>query len=142
MRIFRMSKPKYSEFDFISQIARLTPDGEEVDGEEYVMENDDAVATLSRLIDEARQLVTDRKQAMRGTHIPINDGGKMKLNPTDPKYWFGVDHCSEAFREGFRNAGGENCPTDIGDWFVYYEVKTISDAAVAGERVAKLEKAL
>jgi hypothetical protein len=41
---------------FISQVARMTYDGEEIDGEEFVMENDDAVDTLNGLIHEAREL--------------------------------------------------------------------------------------
>lgn len=42
---------------FVQTIARMTQDGEEVDGEEFVMENDDAVSTVNRLIDEARKLL-------------------------------------------------------------------------------------
>lgn len=41
---------------FAAQIARMTQDGEEVNGEEFCMENDDAVSTLNALIDEARAL--------------------------------------------------------------------------------------
>jgi hypothetical protein len=37
-------------------IARMTQDGEEVDGEEFVIENDDAVDTVNDLIDQARAL--------------------------------------------------------------------------------------
>jgi hypothetical protein len=45
----------------IEMIARLTKDGEEVDGNEFIMENDDAVNTLNDLIDEARALVNQTK---------------------------------------------------------------------------------
>jgi hypothetical protein len=45
--------------DFIAEIAQLTKDGEEVDGEEYILENDDAVDTLLRLITDARDLIVD-----------------------------------------------------------------------------------
>jgi hypothetical protein len=41
---------------FAAMIARMTQDGEEVDGEEFVMENDDAVDTVNDLIDQARAL--------------------------------------------------------------------------------------
>jgi hypothetical protein len=44
---------------FAARIARMTQDGEEVDGKEFVMENDDAVDTLNALIDEARHLVAE-----------------------------------------------------------------------------------
>ena len=42
-------------------IARMTQDGEEVDGEEFVMENDDAVDTVNDLIDQARALTATTK---------------------------------------------------------------------------------
>jgi hypothetical protein len=42
---------------FIKRIARMTQDGEEVDGREFVMERDDAVGALNGLIDEARRVV-------------------------------------------------------------------------------------
>jgi len=35
----------------------MTKDGEEVDGEEFIMENDDAVYILNGLIHEARSLL-------------------------------------------------------------------------------------
>ena len=41
---------------FIAQIAQLQKDGEEVEGKEFILENDDAVDTLHRLIDDARGL--------------------------------------------------------------------------------------
>jgi len=44
--------------DFAARIARLTKDGELVDGDEFVMENDDAVITLIDLIGEARELAS------------------------------------------------------------------------------------
>ena len=42
---------------FVQTIARMTQDGEEIDGEEFVMENDDAVSTVNGLIEEARTLI-------------------------------------------------------------------------------------
>jgi hypothetical protein len=39
---------------FVYRIARMKQDGEETDGEPFVMENDDAVDTLNALISEAR----------------------------------------------------------------------------------------
>ena len=44
---------------FIATIARMTQDGEERAGETepFVMENDDAVATLNRLIEDAREIL-------------------------------------------------------------------------------------
>ena len=46
---------------FAATIARMTQDGEEVNGKEFIMENDDAVSTLNALIDEARGLVAEAK---------------------------------------------------------------------------------
>lgn len=43
-------------FAFAATIARMTQDGEE-----FVMENEDAVTTLNALIDEARLLVAEAK---------------------------------------------------------------------------------
>ena len=43
---------------FVGQIAALTADGDEVEGgDEFVMENDDAWSTINRLIHEAREMV-------------------------------------------------------------------------------------
>lgn len=42
---------------FIASVARCTKDGEEVDGQEFIMENDDAVNTLHDFIDQARKLL-------------------------------------------------------------------------------------
>jgi hypothetical protein len=44
---------------FAAQIARMTQDGEEVEGRDFVMENDDAVYTLNELIDSARHLTAE-----------------------------------------------------------------------------------
>ena len=46
---------------FAATIARMTRDGEDVEGREFVMENDEAVGTLNALIDEARVLVAEAK---------------------------------------------------------------------------------
>lgn len=48
---------------FVQQIARMTADGEEVEGREFIMESDDAVSTLNGLIDEARALVAPKPEA-------------------------------------------------------------------------------
>ena len=48
---------------FASTIARMTQDGEEVNGREFVMENDDAVTTLNDLISQARELVEAHAKA-------------------------------------------------------------------------------
>jgi hypothetical protein len=48
---------------FASKIARMTQDGEELDGREFVMENDDAVATLNDLISQARDLIESQAKA-------------------------------------------------------------------------------
>jgi hypothetical protein len=44
---------------FIATIARMTQDGEERedDAEPFIMENDDAVSTLNRLIEDAREII-------------------------------------------------------------------------------------
>lgn len=41
----------------IRTISRMTQDGEEIDGKEFIMENDDAVETLNGLITDARSIV-------------------------------------------------------------------------------------
>ena len=41
---------------FLQSTARMTMDGEEVDGEEFILENDDAVDSLHSLIQESREL--------------------------------------------------------------------------------------
>lgn len=46
---------------FVQRIANMSQDGEEIDGVEFVMENDDAVETLNDLISLARELVTVKK---------------------------------------------------------------------------------
>jgi hypothetical protein len=55
-RLIALSPDLYA---FAAMIARMTQDGEEVDGEEFVMENDDAVATVNGLIDHARSLTAN-----------------------------------------------------------------------------------
>jgi|GEM_PF-6168550 len=52
----------------IDTIARMTADGEERDGEPFIMENDDAVTTLSDLIEQARAV------AGHGSFVFLNDG--------------------------------------------------------------------
>jgi hypothetical protein len=46
-----------SSEELTKTLAAMTMDGEEVDGVPFVMENDDAVSTLNRLIQEARSCV-------------------------------------------------------------------------------------
>lgn len=48
---------------FAATIARMKQDGEEVEGKEFVMENDDAVMTLNELISEARALTKAKEAA-------------------------------------------------------------------------------
>ncbi len=48
---------------FVRMISRMTMDGEEVDGEPFIMENDDAVATVNHLIDDARLLLAKTRGA-------------------------------------------------------------------------------
>jgi hypothetical protein len=43
--------------DFITQVANLIQDGQLVEGEKFVMKNDDAVETLNNLISQARLLL-------------------------------------------------------------------------------------
>jgi len=57
-RLIALSPDLYA---FAAMIARMTQDGEEVDGEEFVMENDDAVATVYGLIDQARALTAEAR---------------------------------------------------------------------------------
>jgi hypothetical protein len=45
--------------DFVRLVAQLDKDGELVDGQEFVLENDDAVDTLHWIIDAARSLLGD-----------------------------------------------------------------------------------
>src|ERR1017187_9869439 len=43
--------------EFVEQIARMTKDGEELNGEEFIMDNDDAVDAVNGLIDTARKQI-------------------------------------------------------------------------------------
>jgi hypothetical protein len=47
--------------EFVAFIARMTKDGERVNGREYIQEGDDAIATLGRLIHDARTFYHGRK---------------------------------------------------------------------------------
>jgi hypothetical protein len=55
----RLRKAAPELLAFAAQIARMTQDSEEVEGREFVMENDDAVDTLNELIDSARHLTAE-----------------------------------------------------------------------------------
>jgi hypothetical protein len=55
----RLRKAAAKLLAFVSSIARMTQDGEDRDGREFVMENDDAVNTLNELIDGARALTAE-----------------------------------------------------------------------------------
>jgi hypothetical protein len=48
--------------DFITLVARMTIDGEEADGVEYVQEADDAIKTLGDLIELARSIRAQETQ--------------------------------------------------------------------------------
>lgn len=41
----------------VASLAACTKDGEEIDGEEFIMENDDAVDTLHSFISQARSIL-------------------------------------------------------------------------------------
>lgn len=56
LRVIRLLEASPRLLAFAAAIARMTQDGEEVDGRVFVMENDGAVATLNELIDDARRL--------------------------------------------------------------------------------------
>jgi hypothetical protein len=70
-------------FAFIQQIARMTMDGEPVNYgndiySDFVMENDDAVATLNQLIEEARRLEAKAKGEVaesKATSLPPDPDG-------------------------------------------------------------------
>lgn len=53
----RMTMPDTELLGFVARIARMTQDGEEIEGKKFVMENDAAVETLNELIDSARHLI-------------------------------------------------------------------------------------
>lgn len=58
------------QIEFISLIARMNYDGEELpDGEEFLMENDDAVMTLNELIHVAREMLEPTNQMKLTTDI-------------------------------------------------------------------------
>jgi hypothetical protein len=59
---------------FVREVAALTQDGEEVDGEDFVMENDDAVGTLNSLIGQARELLSATKAS--GDTTPKTDASE------------------------------------------------------------------
>lgn len=52
----------------IRELADMKLDGEEVDGEEFIMENDDAVITMNLVIQEARKILSE--QATRDEAVP------------------------------------------------------------------------
>jgi hypothetical protein len=60
-RTFPSQRQAHEALRLVRTISRMKQDSEEdpETGEEYVMENDDAVATLNRLIDEAREIVDE-----------------------------------------------------------------------------------
>ena len=49
--------PEAKALDMIKLIAKFTKDGEKLDGEDFILENDDAVAAFHDMIDEARAIV-------------------------------------------------------------------------------------
>jgi hypothetical protein len=75
---------------FVREIARLTKDGELVDGQEFEMENDDAVDILNSLISQAWQLLgqnpdrheQDPGQDPTGYHVKdLGNGHFVLLDP-------------------------------------------------------------
>lgn len=76
---------------FIQTIANMTQDGEEINGKDFVMENDDAIATLNDLIDRARALVAKQKPKAKPVldDIKVINGktyyGRMVNYTTGPK---------------------------------------------------------
>jgi hypothetical protein len=48
--------PLMKAYKLCETVSRMTQDGEEVNGEEFVMENDDVVSTVNRLIGECREI--------------------------------------------------------------------------------------
>lgn len=57
--------------NFIDQIARLTIDGEEVDGRVFIQENGDAVDTLTGLIQFARDLQKEAAEEARELRLYV-----------------------------------------------------------------------
>lgn len=56
-RVAELTKAHERLSVFVKQVAAFNYDGELVDGEAFLMENDDAVDTLNALIHEARKVV-------------------------------------------------------------------------------------
>jgi len=71
--------------EFVSQIAQLTKDGEEVRGKEFIMENDDAVSTLNELITVARGLVASDKEHVSTAEAFIDQYGFWGTHPKYPR---------------------------------------------------------
>ena len=86
-RLIALSPDLYA---FAAMIARMTQDGEEVDGEEFVMENDDAVATVNDLIDQARTL-TATTRAEGWNLFDFDDAGLLHIERDDAAQIFASD---------------------------------------------------
>lgn len=67
-------------FELVTQIASMTKDGEDVEGEEFVMENDDAVSTINNLIEMARELI-DKEREIDAV-MPVPAETDIKQSPT------------------------------------------------------------
>lgn len=78
-----MSNPTRLQ-EFIAQIARLNYDGEDIDGEDFVMENDDAVTTLSTLIQDARVLLNDQNMpSLSESEPPVSPAACPECHSTE-----------------------------------------------------------
>lgn len=77
---------------FIQTIANMTQDGEEIDGKEFVMENDDAIATLNDLIDQARALIEKHKPKTKDFAYP-----DPVADPMRDSWWLYTDRNGKTF---------------------------------------------
>src|SRR4051794_35915857 len=58
----QMNQLKRRALTLVQQLARMTRDGDEVDGKPFEMDPEDAREALNSMIDEARAVIEDRHQ--------------------------------------------------------------------------------
>lgn len=67
--------------ELVALIAAMKQDGEDIHGEEFIMENDDAVSTLNDLIAEARKIMTKTpEQDLKEKVNELHDDLKLRIN--------------------------------------------------------------
>lgn len=105
---------------FIETLAQMHMDGEDLDGEAFVLENDDAVDTVHDVIDWARRMVTERGGLTKHT------GGRLMSNArkgAPKRHWYVVTG-----RKAFDDE--DSCSV----------IKAVSDGDATAEFTAELQR--